>query len=50
MARAVGKMIGDEKLRTKLAARGLETCTGFTWENIANRFEAALEDLLEKCK
>jgi len=48
LARAVEGVIGDRELLDRLVERGLETCREFHLENIADQFESALEELVEK--
>ena len=47
LADAVCRLIADDALRNRLAARGLETSQEFTWDRIAVRFEDALYNLLK---
>jgi alpha-1,3-rhamnosyl/mannosyltransferase len=43
IADAVGRLLDDAPLRTRLADSGLRRASGFTWDNAAARVLAALE-------
>ncbi len=49
LARAIQRLIEDADQRGRLAARGLQTCTEFSWELATDRFEAALKMAIETC-
>jgi len=46
MAKAVVKLIEDQKLRDRLIKRGLETCQDFTWDRLTDKFESVLLSLV----
>ncbi len=47
LAGALERLMVDEKLRVRLVAKGLETCTAFTWDRAVDRFEAVVSAVLE---
>ena len=48
MAKAVIKLISDNDLRIRLAKKGLETCQEFTWDKVTDKFENALNKIIEQ--
>ncbi|NQT35723.1 glycosyltransferase family 4 protein [bacterium] len=47
MAHAVERLILNKDLRHRITKRGLETCVDFTWDRATDKFETALQKLID---
>jgi glycosyltransferase involved in cell wall biosynthesis len=50
LAQAIGRLLGDKKLRSRLGAAGQVRVAKFTWDNIAAQYEQVYADAIRAAR